>query len=128
MKSAYRRMHLYHMTAVKTVTQVPELNLALMSLCCTFRGVPDLYKWDVVSETICDLINESNSRDEWQPEHLFGKNLFLVPPPVFLDNSVPFEPGLELIVDFPVDSHGITDMCIHLVGSECGWDGQPCKM
>jgi len=74
-------MHLHHETAVKMVTQVPEMNLALMSLRLTFGGAPGPYEWGVVSETICDLINEIKSRDEWQPEILFGKNQFLVPPP-----------------------------------------------
>jgi hypothetical protein len=36
----------------------------------------------------------------------------LVPPPVFLNNSIPFKPGLELIVDIPVDPHGTMDVYI----------------
>ena len=65
----------------------------------------------VVSETVCDLINDKNI-EEWQPKLHFGKNQFLVPPPVFLDNSIPTKPGLELIVDIPVDPCKITDVYI----------------
>ncbi len=65
----------------------------------------------VVSETVCDLINDKNI-EEWQPKLHFGKNQFLVPPPVFLDNSIPTKPGLELIVDIPVNPHGITGIYI----------------
>jgi hypothetical protein len=63
-KSAYRWMHLHHEMAVKTVTQFPELNLALMSLRLTFGGMPGPYKWGVVSETVCDLINKIKMREE----------------------------------------------------------------
>jgi hypothetical protein len=96
-------MLLHYKTAVKTVTQIPDLNLALMSLCLTFGGAHGQFKWGAISETICDQINKIKQKDDWQPKQLFGENQFLVPPPVFLDNSIPFEPGLELIVDIPVD-------------------------
>ncbi len=105
-------MHLHHETAVKTVTQIPELNLALMSLHLTFVGVPGPYEWGVVSEMVCDLINKIKMREEWQPNLLFGKNQFLNPPPIFLDNSISIKPGLELIVDIPVNPRGITDVYI----------------
>jgi hypothetical protein len=51
-----------------------------------------------MSETVCDLINKIKMREEWQPKLLFGKNQFLVPPPLFLEDSIPTKPGLELIV------------------------------
>jgi hypothetical protein len=76
-------MHLHHKTAVKTVTQILELNLDLMSLCLTFGGTPGPYEWGVMSETVCDLINKIKMREEWQPKLLFGINQFLFPPPLF---------------------------------------------
>ncbi len=36
----------------------------------------------------------------------------MVPPPVFLDNSIPFKPGYELIVDIPINPRGTTDTYI----------------
>jgi hypothetical protein len=39
-KSTNCQMHLHHETAVKIATQIPELNLALMSLHLTFSGAP----------------------------------------------------------------------------------------
>ncbi len=105
-------MHLHHKTAVKTVTQILELNLALMSLRLIFSSVSGPYKWGVVSETVCDLINKIKMRKEWQLELLFGENQFLVPPPFFLDGSIPIKPGLELIVDIPVNPCRITDIYI----------------
>jgi hypothetical protein len=40
------------------------------------------------------------------------ENQFLVPPPVLLDNSIPFKECLELIVDIPVDPRGINSIYI----------------
>ncbi len=42
----------------------------------------------------------------------FWTNQFLVPPPVFLNNSIPFKPGLELIVNIPVNPLSTTDVYI----------------
>ncbi len=42
----------------------------------------------------------------------FWKDSILSPPPVFLDDSIPIEPGLKLIVDIPVDPCRITDFYI----------------
>jgi hypothetical protein len=39
-KSAYRRLHLHSETTVKIVTQLPELDPAMMSLQLTFGGAP----------------------------------------------------------------------------------------
>jgi hypothetical protein len=83
-----------------------------MSLHLMFGGTPRLFEWESFLETICDLINQIIQKDEWQPKQLFGKNQFLVPPPVFLDNSIPFKPGLELIVNIPVNPRGTTDVYI----------------
>jgi hypothetical protein len=47
-KSAYHQMHLHHEMAVKTVTQTPELKLALMSLRLTFGGTLGPFKWGIV--------------------------------------------------------------------------------
>ena len=54
-KLAYCRLHLHSENAVKTVTQLPELDLAMMSLRLTFGGAPGPYEWSVISETVCDL-------------------------------------------------------------------------
>ena len=43
-KSAYWNLHLHSKTAAKTATQLPELELAMMSLQLTFGGAPGLYK------------------------------------------------------------------------------------
>jgi hypothetical protein len=47
-----------------------------------------------------------------EPNETFQENHFLVPPPVFLDDFIPFKDGLELIVDIPVDPRGTTNIYI----------------
>jgi len=111
-KSAYRRMHLSWDTATQTVTQIPDLRLALMMLRLSFGGAPGPFEFSVASEMLCDLINAIKHNDEWDPYKLHGKNQHLVPPPELLDDSIPFAEGLELIVDIYVDPRGITDVYI----------------
>jgi hypothetical protein len=111
-KSAYRRMHLSWDTAIKTVTQNPQLYLALMMLCLSFRGAPGPFEFSVALEMLCDLIIAIMHNNEWSPYELHGKNQHLVPPPELLDDFIPFAKGLKLIVDIPVDPRGITDVYI----------------
>ena len=56
-KSAYRCCHLNHETAVQTITQLPEDNMAIISLQLTFGGLPCPFEWGVISESVCDLAN-----------------------------------------------------------------------
>jgi hypothetical protein len=77
-KSAYRRLHLHSETAVKAVMQLPELELALMSLRLTFGGAPGPYKWSVILETVCDLTTAIKYNDNLDPLMLFGINQHLV--------------------------------------------------
>ncbi len=79
-KLAYCGLHLHSNTAVKTVTQRPELELALMSLQLTFGGAPGLYKWSVISETVWDLTTAIKHNKKWDTMTLVGKNQHLVPP------------------------------------------------
>ncbi len=39
-KAAFRRLHLHYSTAVQCCTQIPDLKIALMTLCLTFGGAP----------------------------------------------------------------------------------------
>ena len=45
----------------------------------------------------------------WDPLTLYGINQHLVPPPKYLDDSIPFAEGLELIVEIDTDPRGTTD-------------------
>jgi hypothetical protein len=105
-------MHLQGDTAIKTVTQVPNLSLALMMLRLSFGGAPGPFKFCVVLETICDLIITIMHNKSWNPYKLCGKNQHLIPLPKFLDDSIPFAKGLELVVDIPINPRGTADVYI----------------
>ena len=86
-KSAYQRLHLHSKTAVKAVTQLPELELALMSCQLTFGGAPGPYKWSAISETVCDLTTAIDA--------VWNKSTWCVPQNKYLDDSIPFAEELE---------------------------------
>ena len=111
-KLAYRRMHLSWDTAIQTVTQIPELLLALMMLWLSFGGAPGPFEFCVASEMLCNLIIAIKHNPNWNPYELHDKNQHLVPPPELLDDSIPFAEGLELIVDIEVDLRGTTNAYI----------------
>ena len=48
----------------------------------------------------------------WNPTSLCAPNFHLVPPPLFLNNSIPFSEGKDLIIDVPVDARGTVDVYI----------------
>ncbi len=48
-KSAYRCCHLNWLTAVQTITQLPDEKLAIILLQLTLSGSPGPYKWGVIS-------------------------------------------------------------------------------
>jgi hypothetical protein len=80
-KSAYCQMHLNWETAARTVTQLPENDLALMSLRLTFGGLPGLFEWGIILETFYNLTTAIRLNDNWEPMKTFGRNQHLVPPP-----------------------------------------------
>ncbi len=108
-KSAYCCLHLHRKTAVKMVTQLLELELAMMSLGLTFGGAPSLYELSVISETVCNLTTAIKHNKKWDPFVLFGRNQYLAPPPKFLDDSIPFVVELKLIVEIDIDPRGTTN-------------------
>jgi hypothetical protein len=111
-KSAYCQCHLNWETATKIVTQIPSLELAFMNLQLTFSGKPCPYKWCVISNVICNLTTAILHNDAWDPSCLHGQNQHLVPPPIVLDKSIPFEIGQELIVDILVNPRGTNNIYI----------------
>ena len=111
-KSAYRRGILHFATALKTATQLPDDEVALITLRLTFGGAPCPFEWGVISETICDLANELVQCDDWDPANLHASVQNDIPLPQFLDDDIPFAEGRELIVDIPVDPRGKADVYI----------------
>jgi hypothetical protein len=88
-KSAYCQMHLNWETAARTVTQLPENDLMLMSLRLTFGGSPGPFEWGIILETVCNLTTAIRQNDDWEPIKAFGRNQHLVPPPKILRRPNP---------------------------------------
>ena len=103
--------------------QLPELELALMSLRFTFGGAPGPYKWSIISETVCNFTTAIKPNDNWDPLTLYGINQHLVPPPKYLDDLIPFAEGLELIVEIQR-----LHQRPHISDSGRRRDGQYCSM
>jgi hypothetical protein len=57
-KFAYKRCHLNTITAMQTITQLPDDELGIIMLCLTFGGAPCPFEWNILSESIHDLANE----------------------------------------------------------------------
>jgi hypothetical protein len=68
-------------------------------------------KFCVISKSVCDLIGAIKQNDDWDPTELFEKK-HLVPPPIFVDDSIPFADGVKLIVDTPINPQGTTKVYI----------------
>ena len=77
---------------------------------CLIGGASGPYEWVVLSESICDLSIAIMQDDGWDPALLFAPNSHLVSPPLFLDDSIPFAEGKDLIIDVPVDARGTADV------------------
>jgi hypothetical protein len=111
-KSAYQHCHLHWETASKTVTQIQSLRMILMYLPLTLSGNLCPNVWCTMSELMCDLTTAILHNDEWDPTKPFGQNQHLVPPPRWLDESIPFGKGRKLIVDIDIDPRGTNNIYI----------------
>ena len=86
--------------------------MIIVALCLTFGGAPGPYEWGVLSESICDLSIVIMQDAGWGPTSLCSTNGHLVPPPLFLDDSIPFAKGKYLILYVRVDARGTSDVYI----------------
>jgi hypothetical protein len=111
-KSAYQRCHLNAATAIQTITQLPEEELATIMLQLTFSGAPCPFEWNIISESICNLANTILYDNSWDSLSDYTPCQHLVPPIELIDESVPFAKGAEQIVNIPVDPQGTGDVYI----------------
>ena len=86
--------------------------MEIVALCLTFGGAPGPYEWGVLSESIYDLSIAIMQDSGWDQTSLCAPNGHLVPPPLFLEDSIPFAEGKDLIIDLPVDARGTADVYI----------------
>ncbi len=111
-KSAYWRCHLNAITAMQTITQLPDNELGIIMLCLTFRGTPCPIKWNILSESIQNLANEILLDKNGDPLTNYAPSQHLVPAMELLNPSIAFAEDEDLIVDIPVGSRGTGDIYI----------------
>ncbi len=107
-KSAYHCCNLNWLTAVQTITQLPDKELAIILLQLTFGGSPGPYEWGVISKSICNLANALLPDDKWNPHQLAAPTS--VPTKQILGDDIPFGIRCDLIVDFLVDPWGMLNV------------------
>ena len=91
---------------------MPNEGLAIIALRLTFGGAPGPYEWGVILESICDLAIRILHNDDWDLATLHAPEPELVPTAEFLDDSIPFGEGKQLIVDAHVNPRGVTNVYI----------------
>ena len=111
-KSAFRRMHLNSEVAVQSCTQLPHLNIAIMSTRLTFGGCPNPAMWGMASETCTDLANAIQHDPDWNPKSLHSESQHLVPDYKPLPDNIPFATAKELFVDLQINEKGLVDCYI----------------
>ena len=109
-KSAYRRAHLHWTTAIKCCSIYKDF--ALIPLRAVFGGSPCPSEWSIVSESAADLANLLLADPDWDPYEIFSPIQEEIPPPEFYDDSITFEPALDMIVSIPTESKSKTDVYI----------------
>jgi hypothetical protein len=90
-------------TELQTVTQLPEDELAILTLHLTFDSTPCPFEWGVILETICDLANKLLKCKDWDPTNLHASVQHKIPKRIYLDEDIPFAVRRELIIDIPID-------------------------
>ncbi len=64
-------------------------------------------------ETICGLANELLKCKDWEPTNLHVLVQHEIPKRIYLDESIPFTVGRELIIGIPIDHRGYADIYIN---------------
>jgi hypothetical protein len=108
--AAYRRCHLSIATAQESLTVYDDL--LFMALRMTFGGAPCPALWGIISETMADVCNTLINNQSWNHEEFFDTLSNSLNPPLFLPESINFEPALPMTVKVPINYLGKVDIYI----------------
>ena len=111
-KAAYRRSHLNWKTAIQTITQSEEMDLAFLSLRLTFGGAPNPNYWGEISESTTDLANALLRLEDWDPKKLASPIQHQVPKVDPDNDPTPFAQALPLAVTLDDNDMGKSDVYI----------------
>ena len=109
-KSAYKRVHLHHDTAVQCCSLYKDL--VLIPLRAIFGGAPCPSEWGIISETTTDLANHILNHKDWDPSKINSPNQSKILPPKLLDSSIKFGQAKPMMVDIPLEKFGKADVYI----------------
>jgi hypothetical protein len=93
-------------TAVKRAIMCE--NIGLIRLQLTFGGSPCPNEWCIASELCTDLAYDLLHFKEWNPLELHSPHMKILPPPIYLYDSVPYASASGL------DVHVSDDDCRHI--------------
>ena len=99
-------------TSIQSVTQDPELDIAILTLSLIFGGAPNPNNFSLVSESICDLANHLLQNDKWIHEKYFSPIQDKIPTITTLSDDLPFADAHPVIVDVPCDLRGHAEIYI----------------
>jgi hypothetical protein len=84
--------------------------VAFINLRLTFGGKACPSGWFDLAKPTTDLANNLLSCSSWNPSEVHSPLQDKIPPPKSLLDSVPYAPGLEMIVDIPAEDQGKCDI------------------
>ena len=111
-KAAYRRAHLNWKTAIQTITQDVNENLAFLSLRLTFGGAPNPNFWGEISESTTDLANAILQLEDWDPKTLHSPIQHKVPKTETITSNEPLATALPLSIEMDEKDTGKSDVYI----------------
>ena len=114
LKSAYRRMHLQAKSALRSAVRVriDGIWYILISTRLPFRGSPCPPDFCLLSDMICDTINDLLLCEDWDETKVYSEFSDFVPPDEELDESIPFGKAESLAIDLPQNDKGYFDVYI----------------
>ena len=120
-KSAFRRTHLNGISAVRSAFRIKIHGLwyLLISLRMPFGGSPCPNHFCLISDIICDTINDLLNCTEWDPDVVHSNFVKKIPREISLDNSIPFAQARKMSVSLPAEDLGKADVFIDDIISVC---------
>ena len=114
LKSAYRRMHLRAKSALKSAVRV-KMNGAwyiLISTRLPFGGSACPTEFCLLTDMICDTINDVLLCDDWDESKVFSEFSDFIPDDEEMDENIPFEEAKPLAVEIELSNKGYFDVYI----------------
>ena len=113
-KSAFRRLHLNNITALRSAVRVKlnELYYILISLRQPFGGAPCPSEFAVIADVITDTINDLLECKQWDHNTLYSDLADKVPAEKQLDDDIPYQQARKMSVRNTATDYGKADVYV----------------